>query len=293
MFQTCLKIFNLAVDRQAGQVKMTDKKKNIKGIILAGGTATRLFPLTATTSKQLLPVYDRQMIFYPLNTLIKAGVKDILIIVSPEHSGQFLNLLGLIFEDLGVHLEFMVQSVPRGLADAFIIGEEFIDDDNVVMILGDNIIEDDISESIKNFEKGGLIFTKEVDDPERFGVVEFNNDGKVLSIEEKPENPKSNFISVGAYVYDSRVVEISKSLKSSARGELEIVDIHKKYLEMDELKIKKIEGAWLDAGTFDSLLEASKVVKERGISDNFDIKMKKSIEKFNFNLKELARKKLV
>jgi glucose-1-phosphate thymidylyltransferase len=267
-------------------------KKNMKGIILAGGTATRLFPLTATTSKQLLPVYDRQMVFYPINTLVKAGIKDILIIVSPEHSGQFLNLLGLIFEDLGVHLEFMVQSVPRGLAEAFILGEEFIDDDNVTLILGDNIIEDNISKSIKNFDKGGMIFTKEVQDPERFGVVEFDESGKVISIEEKPENPKSNFISIGAYVYDSRVVEMAKSLKTSNRGELEIVDLHKKYLELDELKVEKIAGEWLDAGTFDSLLEAGRIVKEKELYKKFDPRIDQAIEKFNLSLKELAKKKL-
>ncbi len=269
-----------------------NKEKITKGIILAGGTATRLFPLTATTSKQLLPVYDRQMIFYPLNTLIKAGVKEILIIVAPEHSGQFLNLLGSIFEKLDVHLEFIVQTVPRGLADAFILGEEFIDDDNVAMILGDNIFEANISDSIKNFEKGGQIFVKEVPDPERFGVAEFDENGNVISIEEKPEKPKSNYSVIGAYVYDSRVVEIAKTLKASSRGEIEITDINKKYLEMNELKVKKIEGAWLDAGTFDSLLEAGRIVKEREIYKNFHSETEKAISEFNKNLKNIAKKKL-
>jgi glucose-1-phosphate thymidylyltransferase len=264
----------------------------MKGIILAGGTATRLFPLTATTSKQLLPVYNRQMIFYPINTLVKAGIKDILIIVSPEHSGQFLNLLGLIFKDLGIYLEFMIQSVPRGLAEAFILGEEFIDDDNVTLILGDNIIESNILESIENFDKGGLIFTKEVRDPERFGVVEFDKNEKAISIEEKPEKPKSNFISIGVYVYDSRVVEMAKTLKTSSRGELEIVDLHKKYLELDELKVEKLTGEWLDAGTFDSLLEASRIVKEKEIYKKFDPRIDQAIEKFNFDLKKLAKKRL-
>ena len=171
-----------------------NKKKIMKGIILAGGTATRLFPLTATTSKQLLPVYDRQMIFYPLNTLIKAGIKEILIIVAPENSGQFLNLIGSIFEKIGVHIEFMVQTSPRGLADAFIVAEDFIDRDDVVMILGDNIFEDGLSEAIKGFEKGGLIFAKDVPDPERSGVVEFDDENRVVSIEEKPQNPKSNLV---------------------------------------------------------------------------------------------------
>ena len=146
----------------------------MKGIILAGGNATRLFPLTCTTSKQLLPVYDRQMIFYPLNTLIKAGIKEILVIVSPEHSGQFLNLLGSLFKKDGINISFEVQKTPRGLADAFIVGENFIGDDNVAMILGDNIFEDDLSEDIKNFASGGLVFAKKVSDPERFGVIKFD-----------------------------------------------------------------------------------------------------------------------
>lgn len=272
---------------------MEKNNKKMKGIILAGGTATRLFPLTATTSKQLLPIYDRQMIFYPLNTLIKAGIEDILIIVAPDHSGQFLNLLSSIFEKTGINLEFAVQMVPRGLADAFIVGEEFIGEDNVTMVLGDNIFEDDISQAIKNFEKGGLIFTKKVSDPERFGVAEFNETGKVISIEEKPENPKSNYAITGAYVYDSRVVEIAKNLKPSVRDEVEIVDVHNKYLELGELKVEKIEGAWLDAGTFDSLLKAGNIVKERDISRNFDPRVEEAVKKFNQNLKELAKKKLL
>ncbi len=274
-------------------IKMKKNNKKMKGIILAGGTATRLFPLTATTSKQLLPVYDRQMIFYPLNTLIKAGVEDILVIIAPDHSGQFLNLLSSIFKKTGINLEFAVQMVPRGLADAFIVGEKFIGDDNVTMVLGDNIFEDDVSQAIKNFEKGGMIFTKKVLDPERFGVAEFDETGKVISIEEKPQEPKSNYAITGVYVYDSRVIEISKNLKPSDRDEVEIVDIHNKYLELGELRVEKIEGAWLDAGTFDSLLEAGKIVKEKGISENFDIRIKKAVEEFNKNLKELAKKKLL
>ncbi len=265
----------------------------MKGIILSGGTATRLFPLTATTSKQLLPVYDRQMIFYPLNVLIKAGVKEILIIVAPEHSGQYLNLLGSIFEKHGIHIEFSVQKTPRGLADAFIVGETFIDEDNVTMILGDNILEDNIYEQIKKFEKGGMIFAKEVpDDPSRYGIVEFDENGKVLSIEEKPKNPKSNFCVPGIYVYDSRVIEIAKSLKPSERGEIEITDLNNKYLEMGELRVEKIQGAWLDAGTFDSLLEAGNVVKEKKLYENFDPIIDKAIREFNEELKSIAKKKL-
>ena len=265
----------------------------MKGIILSGGTATRLFPLTATTSKQLLPVYDRQMIFYPLNTLIKAGVKDILIIVSPDHSGQYLNLLGSIFKKYGINLYFEVQKLPRGLADAFILGEAFIDKSPVAMILGDNIFEDDLSASIKKFEKGGLVFAKEVPDPERFGIVAFDASGKVISIEEKPEKPKSNFCVVGAYVYDSRVSEIAKSLEPSPRGEIEITDINRHYLEKGELAVERISGEWLDAGTFDSLLEAGNIVKQKGLNKNFDPLIDAAIAEFNEELKSIAKKRLL
>ncbi len=267
-------------------------KKQMKGIILAGGTATRLFPLTATTSKQLLPVYDRQMVFYPLNVLVKAGVKEILMIVAPEHSGQFLNLLGSIFKNHGIHLYFDVQKVPRGLADAFVLGESFIDEDNVTMILGDNIFEDDLSPFIKDFAGGGIIFAKEVADPERFGIVEFDAEGKAVSIEEKPKSPQSNFCVTGAYVYDNRVVEIAKSLAPSARGEIEITDVNRKYLALGELKVHKISGDWLDAGTFDALLEAGNIVKEKKLYENFDPLINGAIEEFNAELKAIAKKKL-
>ncbi len=265
----------------------------MKGIILSGGTATRLFPLTATTSKQLLPVYDRQMIFYPLNVLIKAGIKEIMIIVAPDHSGQYLNLLGSIFEKYGIHLEFIVQKTPRGLADAFIVGENFIDQDNVTMILGDNVFEDDLSEYIKNFQKGGLIFAKVVPDPERFGVVDFDENGKALSIEEKPKKPKSNCCVIGAYVYDSRVIEIAKKLTPSERGEIEITSVNNEYLKMGELMVEKINGAWLDAGTFDSLLEAGNIVKEKELYKKFDPLIDEAIKDFNEELKILAKKKLL
>ena len=264
----------------------------MKGIILAGGTATRLFPLTATTSKQLLPVYDRQMIFYPLNMLIKAGIKEILIIVAPEHSGQFINLLGSIFEDLGIHLEFRVQKIPKGLADAFILGETFIGDDSVAMVLGDNIFEDDLSLKIKKFETGGLVFAKKVSDPERFGVVEFDENDKAISIEEKPEKPKSSFAVTGFYVYDNRVVKIAKSLKPSRRGEIEVTDINKRYMKMGELRVKKIKGAWLDAGMYDSLLEASIMVKKKEVYKKFDPMIDEAIKEFNLELKSIAKKRL-
>jgi glucose-1-phosphate thymidylyltransferase len=234
----------------------------MKGIILSGGSATRLRPCTKVTSKQLLPVYNRPMIYYPLNTLIKAGIKDILIIVAPEQAGHYLNLLGS-GKDFGVKFSYEVQDKPEGLAQAFIIGERFIDEDSVCMILGDNIFEDDFSEDIKNFKSGAKVFAKKVPDPQRFGVVEFDENNKAKSIEEKPENPKSNYCVTGLYVYDNQVVNIAKNLKPSARGELEITDVNKTYLEKGQLDVAMVEGAWIDAGTFDSLLEAQILAKEK------------------------------
>ena len=260
---------------------------------MAGGTATRLFPLTATTSKQLLPVYNRQMIFYPLNVLIKAGIKDILMIVSPEHSGQFVNMLGRIFERHDVRLEFKVQSVPRGLADAFILGENFIDGDNVAMILGDNIFEDDFSDIIKNFQSGGHVFAKKVPDPERYGVVKFDEAGKAVQIVEKPVDWISDYAIPGLYVYDNRVCEAAKSAKPSERGEIEITSLHNFYLEKGELTVSAFEGEWLDAGTFDTLLEAGRIVKEKEIYKKFDPKIEKAIEDFNTEIKSIAKKQLM
>lgn len=264
----------------------------MRGIILSGGTATRLFPLTATTSKQLLPIYDRQMIFYPLNVLVKAGIKDILIIIAPEHSGHFLNLLGSIFGKNNIRLEFKVQKVPRGLADAFLIGESFIDGDNVTMILGDNIFEDDFSEAIKNFKSGGKVFAVKVPDPERFGVVQFDDKMKAVKIVEKPKQWISDYIIPGIYIYDSRVVAAAKQVKPSQRGELEITYLHNWYLERGELTVGLIKGKWLDAGTFDSLLEASLFVKESKLYEKFDPIINQAILEFNEELKNLAKKKL-
>ena len=234
----------------------------MRGIILAGGSATRLRPCTKVISKQLLPVYNKPMIYYPLNTLIKAGIKEILIIVAPERAGDYLNLLGS-GKEFGVKFTYEIQDKPRGLAEAFIIGENFIDDENVCMILGDNIFEDDFSKEIKNFQKGALVFAKEVPDPERFGIVEFDQNNKAISIEEKPKNPKSNYCVTGLYIYDSRVVEAAKNLKPSDRGELEIVDLHNWYLEKGELEVAMVNGEWIDTGTFDSLLEAQVLAKEK------------------------------
>jgi glucose-1-phosphate thymidylyltransferase len=223
----------------------------MKGIVLAGGRATRLRPLTKITSKQLLPVYNKPMIFYPLETLLRAGIKDILVIMAPDYAGHFLNLLGS-GKEFGARFSYEIQDEPRGLADAFIVGENFIGDDNVTMILGDNIFD----------------FAKKVHDPERFGVVEFDEHNNVVSIEEKPQTPKSDYAIVGIYIYDNKVIEYAKSLQPSARGEIEITDLNNIYREKGELKVELIDGIWEDAGTFDSLLAANnywaKKSKEEG-----------------------------
>jgi len=237
----------------------------MKGIILAGGRATRLRPLTAITSKQLLPVYDKPMIFYPIETLIKAGINEILIIIAPDYSGHFLNLLGDGHE-FGARFSYAVQKEPKGLADAFIIGEDFIDNDDVTMILGDNIFDQDFSKEIKNFKNGAMIFAKQVPDPERFGVVEFDKDKKAISIEEKPEKPKSNYAVVGLYTYDNRVVEFAKNLAPSPRGEIEITDLNNIYLKNGEMKVNLFDTLWEDAGTFDSLLRVSNIMAKKAIS---------------------------
>ncbi|KKP68519.1 MAG: Glucose-1-phosphate thymidylyltransferase [Candidatus Moranbacteria bacterium GW2011_GWE1_35_17] len=271
---------------------MTNKRNKMKGIILAGGTATRLFPMTATTSKQLLPVYDRQMIFYPLNTLITAGIKNILIIVAPEHSGQFLNLLGSLFRKYDIHISFEVQSVPRGLAESLILGENHIGDDSVALILGDNIFENDFSAQIKAFKSGGHVFAKKVSDPERFGVVKFNKNNRAVEIIEKPKEWISDYAVTGLYLYDNKCVEMAKKMKPSERGEIEITDINKAYLKKRELEVTLFDGEWLDAGTPDSLLEASITVKEKGISKNFHPILEKAIEEFNEELKVRSKKRL-
>lgn len=264
----------------------------MKGIILAGGNATRLYPLTATTSKQLLPIYNKQMIFYPINTLVKAGIREILIIVSPEHSGQFLNLLGSLFKNYGVRLVFEVQKVPKGLPEAFVLGEKFIDDDNVTLILGDNIFEDDFSDDIKKFDKGGMVFATKVSDPERFGVVKFDENEMAEKIIEKPQEWISDYVITGLYVYDNRVIDVAKNLKPSERGEIEIVDLHNYYLEKKELEVRKFDGAWLDAGTYDSLLDAGRIVRDKKIYEKFDPIIEQSIEEFNKELKLLSKKLL-
>ena len=241
----------------------------MKGIILAGGSGTRLYPLTKVTSKQLLPIYDKPMIYYPMSVLMNAGIRDILIISTPEDTPRFKELLG-DGNHFGVQVSYAVQESPDGLAQAFIIGEEFIGGEPVAMVLGDNIffghgLKKRLRKAVKNAEKGqgATIFGYYVDDPERFGIVEFDKQGKAISIEEKPAKPKSNYCVTGLYFYDSRVVEYAKGLEPSARGELEITDLNKIYLEQEKLNVELLgQGfTWLDTGTHESLVDATNFVK--------------------------------
>ena len=241
----------------------------MKGIILAGGSGTRLYPLTKVTSKQLLPIYDKPMIYYPMSVLMSAGIRDILIISTPQDTPRFQELLG-DGAQFGLHLSYAVQPSPDGLAQAFIIGEEFIGDDCVAMILGDNIfsghgLKKRLHAAVRNAKsgKGATVFGYYVDDPERFGIVEFDKEGHAVSIEEKPEHPKSNYCVTGLYFYDNRVVQYAKGLKPSKRGELEITDLNRIYLEQGELNVELLgQGfTWLDTGTHESLVEATNFVK--------------------------------
>ncbi|OGE76336.1 MAG: spore coat protein [Candidatus Doudnabacteria bacterium RIFCSPHIGHO2_02_FULL_48_21] len=234
----------------------------MKGIVLAGGNGTRLLPLTKITSKQLLPVYNKPMVFYPMETLLRAGINDILFIVAPDHAGDFLKLLGS-GREYGAKFTYEIQDKPEGLAQAFVIGADFIGDDNITMILGDNIFEDDFSETIKNFRSGGHVFAKEVTDPERFGVVKFDENMRAVQIEEKPKTHLSNYAITGLYIYDNRVVEAARQVKPSGRGELEITELHNWYLKKGELAVDIVKGEWFDAGTFETLLRASSLMAEK------------------------------
>jgi glucose-1-phosphate thymidylyltransferase len=237
----------------------------MKGVILAGGTGSRMYPLTKVTNKHLLPVYDKPMIYYPLQTLVNAGIKEIMIVSGRGHAGHFLELLGSGME-FGVQLTYEIQEKAGGIAEALGLSENWVDDDPVAVILGDNIFEDSISSDVTSFKKGAKIFLKEVPDAHRFGVAEINGD-HVVSIEEKPEKPKSRYAVTGLYLYDPDVFSVIRKLKPSGRGELEITDVNNAYIRHGEMQFSLLKGFWSDAGTFDSLLRAGILVQQHQMQE--------------------------
>lgn len=270
----------------------------MKGIVLAGGAGSRLFPATIAVSKQLLPIYDKPMIYYPISTLLLAGIKDILIISTPQDTPKFQQLLG-DGSDFGIKLSYKVQPSPDGLAQAFILGEKFIGDDCVSLILGDNIFygvgfSGTLQKTVRRTEEkgGATVFGYPVNDPERFGVVEFGEGGKAISLEEKPKNPKSDYAVTGLYFYDNKVVEYAKNLKPSARGELEITDLNRIYLEKETLSVEKLGRgfAWLDTGTHKSMFQASQYVES--IEENQGIKIA-CLEEVAYRMKLLTKDDLI
>lgn len=270
----------------------------MKGIVLAGGAGSRLFPATIAVSKQLLPIYDKPMIYYPISTLLLAGIKDILIISTPQDTPKFQQLLG-DGSDFGIKLSYKVQPSPDGLAQAFILGEEFIGDDCISLILGDNIFygvgfSGTLQKTVRRTEEkgGATVFGYPVNDPERFGVVEFGEGGKAISLEEKPKNPKSDYAVTGLYFYDNKVVEYAKNLKPSARGELEITDLNRIYLEKETLSVEKLGRgfAWLDTGTHKSMFQASQYVE--AIEENQGIKIA-CLEEVAYRMKLLTKDDLI
>lgn len=267
----------------------------MKGIILAGGSGTRLYPITKVISKQLIPIYNKPMIYYPLSVLMLAGIKDILIISTPKDLPKFEQLLGN-GEDFGISLSYVVQENPNGLAEAFILGEKFIGKDNVALILGDNIFYGQgfthLLQKAANRENGATIFGYKVKDPERFGVVEFNENKKVISVEEKPENPKSEFAITGLYFYDNTVVEVAKNIKPSDRGEIEITDVNEEYLKRNDLNIELLGRgfAWLDTGTHDSLIEASLFIETIEKRQGFKVAC---LEEIAYRMGYISRERLI